>query len=364
MSIISALEKCCREKSFNGAGLGKIREDLAAIGGSIYPGRQWVDGVETFLLVIIVALGIRTFFIQTFSIPTNSMAPSYYGMTAVEGSKNPPSLQSRFIHGLTHYAPVTPQGGRLFIPINDRETAIQRRSLIAYDSVVKRKFFILSVQCHRYTLFVNDEAITVDVPAEFDLESTLMSQIFPEISSKKIADVLREFPLARRHGRLLLDTQKDVAPHSPVMTFNLQHGDVLLVDRLSRHFRRPHRGGAIVFATRKVPSLQGDDRYYIKRLVGIPGDSLAVHNWQLWRDGMLANDSPAMANNNDHRAPFMGYFPYGNLENGTVSVPEGHFFVMGDNSAHSYDSRFFGPIPQSAVIGRPLWVFFPKRDGR
>jgi signal peptidase I len=229
--------------------------------------------------------------------------------------------------------------------------------LISFERTYKRFCFLIPRQIRRYRLWVGGEPVSIDVPAEFDLESTLMARFCPQIPSKKIADALGKFPLVQRNGRVFLDTGVDIAPNSPVIAFNLQHGDVLFVERLSRHFRPPKRGDAVVLAAWQVPGLKNDDRYYIKRLVGVPGDVLSVSGGKLLRDGIPANDSAAMEKNNNKG----GYFPYGTLAGKSITVPDGHFFVMGDNSANSYDSRFFGPIPKSSVAGRPLWVFFPRR---
>jgi signal peptidase I len=339
----------------------EIHEYLASAGGNIYPIRQWTDTIEAFLMAIIVAVGFRAFFVQTFTIPTNSMRPSYHGMTAELADGRSHGFWGNFIRGITHYAPQTRTGGRVFIPLNDRAEAIRDHSLISFERISRRSNFFIPRRGRHYQLWVNDEPVSVHVPAEFDLESTLMERFCPEISSKKIADAIGKFPLVRRNGRVFLDTGVDVAPNSPVIAFNLQHGDVLFVERLSRHFRSLKRGDAVVFATWKVPELENDDRYYIKRLVGMPGDVLSVSGGKLLLDGLPANDAPAMEKNNEKRDSYGGYFPYGALAGKGVVVPDGHFFVMGDNSANSYDSRFFGAIPEGAVAGRPLWVFFPRR---
>jgi signal peptidase I len=339
----------------------EIDKYLVSVGGNIYPVRRWTDTIEAFLMAIIVAVGFRAFFAQTFTIPTNSMLPSYHGMTAELSDGHARSSLGNFIRGITHYAPRTQKGGRVFIPLNDRTEAVRNHSLISFERTNKCSYFLIPQRVRSYQLWVNNESVPIHVPADFDLENTLMARFCPKISSKKIADAIDKFPLIRRNGRIFLDTGVDVAPNAPVIAFDLQHGDVLFVERLSRHFRFPRRGDAVVFATWRVPELKNDDRYYIKRLVGVPGDVLSINDGKLLRDGHPANDSPAMEKNNEKRGSYGGYFPYGALAGKSVAVPAGHFFVMGDNSANSYDSRFFGPIPKNSVAGRPLWVFFPSR---
>ncbi|MDR1456757.1 MAG: signal peptidase I [Puniceicoccales bacterium] len=336
----------------------KIREHLIAVGGNIYPMCHWTDAVEAFLMAIIVAVGFRAFFVQTFTIPTNSMLPSYHGMTAELFNGSDHGFLGSFIRGITHYAPKTQSGGRVFIPLNGRAEASRHHSLVFFERTYKRSRFFIPRQIRRYQLLVDDEPIHIDVPAEFDLESILMAQFCPRVSSKKIANAFDEFPLVHRKGRIFLDTGINVMPNSPIITFNLQRGDILFVERLSRHFSPPKRGDAVIFAAWQIAGLKRDNRYYIKRLVGWPGDILSIRDGKLLRDEILANDSRAMEKNNEKGE----YFPYGLLNGKSSTVPDGHFFVMGDNSANSYDSRFFGSIPKAAVIGRPLWIFFPCRD--
>ncbi|MDR1438320.1 MAG: signal peptidase I [Puniceicoccales bacterium] len=325
--------------------------------------RCWTENVEMLLAATIVAVAFRVFFFQTFTIPTNSMLPTYHGMHATLSQWNQEgSRWDSMVYGKTCYALKSKWGGRVRIPINDRETAMRQQSFIAYEVVKVRRFFIFSTVKRRYTLLVGEGKVTVDVPGEFDLESIIMERFFPKILSRRIADALNDGTMARRHGQFFLDTHCDISAGEVLLAFCLQRGDVLFVDRISPHFFSMKCGEAIVFATGRVPSIGENDRYYIKRLVAMPGDSISVIGQQLWRNGMPSNDSAAIAMNNGQKSSYGGYRAYGNLTSGAFAVPDGTFFVMGDNSASSYDSRFFGPIPQNAVIGRPIWVFYPKRD--
>jgi signal peptidase I len=103
----------------------------------------------------------------------------------------------------------------------------------------------------------------------------------------------------------------------------------------------------------------------IKRVVGLPGDLLALHNGQLYVNGVRASDSfvdrpdgvveptqPAPSSSaDDADAPWSLAQPY--------RVPAGHYFVMGDNRTDSDDSRYWGTVPKSAIIGQAFLTYWP-----
>ena len=120
--------------------------------------------------------------------------------------------------------------------------------------------------------------------------------------------------------------------------------DQLLINKLAYDIEGPERGDIVLF--------RDPEEDLIKRVVGVPGDEIAV------RDGRLfLNDEP-------QKEPYVAgetcirYQPK-TCSFGPATVPKGHIFVMGDNRAHSYDSRFFGPVPEETLIGEALFRFWP-----
>jgi len=158
-----------------------------------------------------------------------------------------------------------------------------------------------------------------------------------------------------------------------VLAFDILTGDQLFVDRFSYHFVRPQVGQGFVFRTDNIDSpymkdgrtLEQIQQYYIKRLVGVPGDTLEVREPALFRNGQPITGSVAFDANAHRLGEYGGYSNSivndpGYLKPGEqMKVPPHKFFAMGDNSANSQDGRYWGFVPAKDVVGRPLFVYFP-----
>ncbi len=101
--------------------------------------------------------------------------------------------------------------------------------------------------------------------------------------------------------------------HGSSMIPNFENGDYLIIDEISYQFRRPERGEVIVFRYPKDPS-----QFFIKRVAGLPGDKI-----------------------------------------GNITLTDDEYFVLGDNTLASSDSRFWGPVKSNLIIGRALLRLWP-----
>jgi signal peptidase I len=131
-------------------------------------------------------------------------------------------------------------------------------------------------------------------------------------------------------------------------------------------FFRPKVGEGFVFRTKQLYELHPNmnrgpkDQYYIKRLVGVPGDRLEIREPVLYRNGQPISGAKAFEKNANREGLYPGYRNIGRLDEGVVAeVPEGHFMALGDNSASSLDSRYWGYVPEEDVVGRPLFIYYP-----
>lgn len=123
--------------------------------------------------------------------------------------------------------------------------------------------------------------------------------------------------------------------------------DRLLINKLAYDIKAPKRGDIALFDDQ-----QGGEKTLIKRVVGIPGDELELRNGKLSVNGEPLQE-PYVKND-----PCKPGYPK-TCSFGPVTVPEDHYFMMGDNRTRSTDSRFFGPVPEDDIIGEALLRFWP-----
>ena len=129
--------------------------------------------------------------------------------------------------------------------------------------------------------------------------------------------------------------------HGQSMEPSLHESQRVIIDLLSYRFRPPRRGEIIVLRISpkaKQPPL-------IKRVIGLPGELVAIHDGAVYINGHPLQE-PYLAQNTPGQMP-------------SRRVPPGHVFVLGDNRAHSNDSRYFGMVPMSQIIGRAWLCYWP-----
>jgi len=133
----------------------------------------------------------------------------------------------------------------------------------------------------------------------------------------------------------------------------LQVGDRILVDKLSYHLHGVGRGDIVVFS--KPPLEQQKINDLVKRVIGLPGETISSVNGQVYINGKLLHEpwlQPGV-----ETAPGPNPVPF-NLDK-PYKIPAGEYYVMGDNRTDSEDSRWFGPIPRSLIVGRAFVRIWP-----
>jgi signal peptidase I len=134
-----------------------------------------------------------------------------------------------------------------------------------------------------------------------------------------------------------------VQPYRVEMTSmydTLKPNDLVLVDKVSYRLHLPRRGDVVVFVPPNDPTEK-----YIKRVIGLPGETVLVHDNRVYIDGKPLSE-PYL------HSPMLSEFP-------ETEVPEDYIFVMGDNRSVSLDSRSFGSVKLSTVVGRAIFVYWP-----
>lgn len=123
------------------------------------------------------------------------------------------------------------------------------------------------------------------------------------------------------------------------MVPNFQNKDYLIIDELTYHFRDPQRGEVVVFKYPKDPS-----QYFIKRIIGLPGEHVEVLNGQI-------------IINNETYLDESVYLPEkpGNARKTSMTLGQNEYFVLGDNRGVSLDSRTWGSLERDLIVGK-VWL--------
>jgi signal peptidase I len=307
-----------------------------------YPNPGARDNVETLLVVIALAMSVRTFFLQPFRIPTGSMQPTLYGVTVKDLRGDPgfvmPGLLRRawelVADGVIYHQAIAQDDGK-------------------FDHVGPMRHFLgLFNQQTLWVRYQNGATAPVTIwcgPEESQFES-----------------------LERRVGLVdQFNSRNTFHKGEPILQFAESTGDHLLVDRLTYNFRRPERGEIVVFKTGHVPRI-GQDLFYIKRLIGLPGDHISIGDDQHARINGRRLDS-----SDPHFEEVYGFDPAAppadsrysghvldersllKTSADTLEVKDRHYAVFGDNTVNSSDSRFWRDFPQEDLMGRAWFVYWP-----
>jgi signal peptidase I len=329
-----------------------------------YPSPALRENVEVLLVALAVAMGIRTFFLQPFKIPTGSMQPTLFG------------VNSENLLGDTNFK--MPTGW---------QHVKEWFAGISYVHVVAQADGELEVgPITRFLIFNIKQSLRIG-----GVEHTIW---FPPDTGEGQTDRLGNYidPLIIR-GRLHVGDGYIYHKGEEVVNLRVSAGDHLFVDRMSYNFRKPARGDTIVFETEGIAEDQRttyripSDQFYIKRLVGLPGEKVSIGNDRHLRIngvrldastphfenvyGFNPTNPPSESHWSGHlnatvaqqySVPNMGYLPFFPDEETTYQVPPDSCLPMGDNTCNSLDSRYWGAIPEKYVIGRSFFVYWPLTD--
>jgi signal peptidase I len=279
------------------------------------------ENIEVLLVAVLVAMAIRTFFIQPFKIPTGSMQPTLYGVypppekpSLPYNNMQPPSVTAAAYHYFERIAGTIYQG-RMY-------EAHGYRSRGDHIFVDKVSYHFRKPQRGEVVVF-NTEFIT------------------------------------ERHFNRREDSYYDGEGESYVRRpAHEADGKVQMVPTLPEDCSAIRPGGG----------------FYIKRLVGLGGDQLQIKPPFLYVNGEVLDERAAFRRIYSRQNDYSGYvlpfyekrdllsyqpqFLNANLTD-TYTVPPRNLFVLGDNSTSSLDGRFWGPIPHKYLVGRAVFVYWP-----
>jgi len=139
---------------------------------------------------------------------------------------------------------------------------------------------------------------------------------------------------------------------------NFHTGELIIVNRIGYTIGKPDRGDIVVFIPTDNP-----DTYYIKRIIGLPGESIKFSNGSIY----IYNE--AHPNGKKVEEPYLSKEnqrtnPPANMNNKKIEIPERHYYMLGDNRAQSRDSRVFGPVHTQNLIGKTEVIIYPIKQAR
>jgi signal peptidase I len=138
----------------------------------------------------------------------------------------------------------------------------------------------------------------------------------------------------------------------PSMENTLQPGQMVLVDKLTPRISDYKAGDIIIFNPPDGLQEDGKSIPFIKRVIGVGGDTVELKDGAVWVNGTQLNESYAFEGQpTTQTGPLTRWV-----------VPDGYLFVLGDHREQSEDSRVFGPIPKSSVIGRAVLRLWPPTN--
>ncbi|HSI86589.1 MAG TPA: signal peptidase I [Candidatus Methylacidiphilales bacterium] len=286
------------------------------------------ENIEVLIVAMVLALAVRTYFVQPFKIPTGSMQPTLYGVVVEDYRGELPNQLTRtwdsLVAGRTYGQLVANADGR-----------------------------VTSIASGHWMIWFEYTDVTIG-PETYRIW----------LGPNHVQDSLRI-----TEGRFFSKGQQ-------ICSYVSRTGDQLLVNKFLYHFRKPQRGEIFVFSTRLIPalSLKEGTQYYIKRCVGIPGDRISIDRPYLFLDGKILREPYAIdrmytRQEKDPNSLYDGYFnvgTFGELPTIVNALGKREYWALGDNSGSSRDSRYWGKVPEDAIVGTPLFVYWPftSRWGR
>ncbi len=327
LAAVSDAEKAVRDAQKGGAldhiegALNRLNDAMEILSPARPHGRIR-ENVEIFVVAIVVAMGFRTYFIQPFKIPTGSMQPTLYGISAE------PQMRKQW-----------------------------------YDSW-PAKLVPLALFGESYQEIRAKVSGLVDARYE-ETDDTIRLYI---------DGVPHELP--RRMTRYVQPGLTYVEKGQVIGSGRMRKGDHIFVNKVRYNFSKPQRGDIFVFSTAGIHYDRiRPDSFYIKRMAGMPGETLRLEPPYLIADGVPVTEPyPFHRLITEREQGYYGYqLPHADQSyrvalgylGQELHLGEDEYLPLGDNTRSSLDGRYFGAVKRENIVGPAFMVYWPlgKRWG-
>ena len=315
LEALLAAEAAVRE--IRNGGDGDIEQAVQALDvavNKVYPSSNTSgirENVEVIIVALAAAMAIRAFFFQPFKIPTGSMQPTLNGI----------NVEAQAAPTLFDHQPLA------FIK------------------------WILTGTSYK----------TVKAKASGTIQSAKRTR---DADIFYIAGVPHKIPSYMAGLEHQLQRGHYYQKGDVILSCTKIAGDHILVNKMKYNFMHPERGDIAVFDTRHIDHPQvRPDTFYIKRMVGLPGEKIQIKNKEIVADGKIVREPPMFEKIATDPA-YKGHTNAGKLAtpDDFIQLSDTEYLMMGDNTENSLDGRYFGGVPREDFQGPAFFVYWPFRE--
>ncbi|MCF7817648.1 MAG: signal peptidase I [Kiritimatiellales bacterium] len=315
IAALKEAEAVVREIRRTGEGdVEKAVERMSAAADAVYPSANNSgirENVEVVIVALAAAMAIRAFFFQPFKIPTGSMQPTLNGITIAAQAE--PGLFDR--------------------------------------QPLKFVKWLLTGESYKV---VRAKASGTIQSAERGRDAYILT----------IGGVSHKVPVYMLERQWGLDRNHYYKQGEVIIGCGVIAGDHILVNKMKYNFMHPERGDIAVFDTRHIVHPQVREKtFYIKRMVGLPGEKIQIQNKEIVADGQVVREPPMFAKIATDPT-YQGHTNAGQLAtpDDVIQLTDTQYLMMGDNTENSLDGRFFGGVDRDDFLGPAFFVYWPFRS--
>ncbi len=403
-----------RQTYRNGRTSGDMQKALEGLSAAVGPGTAWkplhpnalAENFEVLVVAICVAFAFRCYFLEPFKIPTGSMQPTLYGIYSTDQAE--PGFWDRHpfkvfkwivtgdwykdIHvmpgGSVQKVRATVKPGYESFEVAGKLYHVPTDAVTDVQAMIKPGFDTYEIAGKRY--HVPAAAVTVSVPiagkvyhVPVDAMTEVLVNVKPRPDQFAIEIAGRRYHVSA--DAMTVELPSSVAPGVKLWSGVVHAGDHVFVNRILWNFRKPRRGEVMVFNTGGIKGLpQGT--HYIKRMVGLPGETIGISQPELIVDGKPVSEPYTIGRIVRREAAphpeagypnYLGYQPIGAVppsavpsrsplctDTNTITLAAGEYLGMGDNTGNSYDGRYWGAVPAKKLLGPGAFVYWPFTSKR